>query len=266
MIANGNDGMVMPVTPMASGYGNGGFGGGDWGSWIILFLIFGMFGFGGNGFGGGGNQGANPWLLAANNRTTDAVTNGFDNAAITSQLGDINGAITSGFSSMEVANCNRAINQMQTDYQNQIASMNQRFADVTGTNNLISGLSANLQNCCCENRASIADLKYSVATEGCADRNALNLGVRDLLTNNTANTQNILDAIRGISDKLCAQELEAERRTNDSLRQQLAMAQLAASQTAQTAAIEQYVRPNPNPAYIVASPYSQGYGCGCGMA
>jgi len=249
MIANGNDGMIMPVAPVS-----GGFGGGDWSSWILLFLIFGMFGFGGNGF-GGGNQGANPWLLAANNRTTDAVTNGFDNAAITSQLGDINGAITSGFSSMEVANCNRAINQLQTDYQNQIASMNQRFADVTSTNNLITGLSTNLQNCCCENRASIADLKYSVATEGCADRNALNIGIRDLLTNNTANTQNILDAIRGISDKLCAQELEAERRTNDNLRQQLAMAQLAASQTAQTAMIEQYVRPNPSPAYIVANPY-----------
>lgn len=274
MIANGENGMVMPVAPMVGGYGNGGLCG-DWGSWIILFLIFGMFGFGGNGFGGNGNQGANPWLLAASQRTDDGVQAGFNQAALSGQLSGIQSSLTSGFSSAEVAGCNRAMNQMQTSYENQIASMNQRFSDTLSMNAQMNALASSLQNCCCENRASIADLKYSVATEGCADRNALNLGVRDLLTSGTANTQAILDGIRSINDKLCDQELQAERRENDNLRQQLSMAQLASSQNLQTQAIlagqerqanlvEQYVRPAAMPAYIVSNPNCcyQNYGCG----
>ena len=253
MITNGDNGLVMPVTPMGGyGYGSGGGLCGDWGSWIILFLIFGMFGFGGNGFGGNGNQGANPWLLAASQRTDDGVQAGFNQAAITGQLSGIQASIA------DLGNIG---------YQNQIADMNQRFSDATALNTQLSNLAMGLQNCCCNTQSAIADVKYSVATEGCADRNALNVGVRDLITNSTANTQSVLDAIRGINDKLCDQELQAERRENDSLRQQLAMAQLAASQSAQTSAIEQYVRPNPSPAYIVANPYcnyNQSYGCGCG--
>lgn len=273
MIANGNDGMIMPVTPM---YGNGGSGlGGDWGSWIILFLIFGMFG--GNGWGNNGNNGANPWLLAASQRTDEGVQAGFNQAALTGQLSGIQSSLTNGFANAEVAGCNRAMNQMQTAYENQIASMNQRFADVTAVTGQMNNIATALQNCCCENRASIADLKYNIATEGCADRNALNLGVRDLLTNSTANTQAILDSIRGINDKLCAQELQAERRENENLRQQLNMAQLASSQNLQTQQIlagqekqatlvEQYVRPVAMPAYIVQNPNCAypTYGCGYG--
>lgn len=245
MIGSNENGFYMPVAPaMYGGNGNnGGFGNGDWGMmWLILLIIFCGWGNNNNnggGFGGGNGSmnGAFPWLLNADNRTLDAVTTGFDNAAVMSQLGDINGSITNGFSNLEVSNCNRAINQLQTEYQNQIASMNQRFADTTAMNAQMNALSMGLQNCCCENRSSIADLKYTVATEACADRNAVNMGVRDVLTNNTSNTQAVLDAIRGINDKLCDQELQAERRENNNLRSQLQMAQLQASQTAQTAAI-----------------------------
>ena len=284
MIGTTNDNMVMPVSPMM-GYGNGNAGfGGDWTMWLVLLILF--CGWGGNGFGGGfGNNQLGydfPWLLNSNNRTLDAVTTGFDNAAVVGQLNGIQGSITNGFSSMEVANCNRAMNQMQTSYENQIASMNQRFTDTLNQSNQMNALSASLQNCCCENRASIADLKYTVSNEGCADRNALNLATRDLLTSGTSNTQAILDGIRSINDKLCDQELQAERRENNNLRQQLAMSQLASSQNLQTQAIlagqerqanlvEQYVRPVPQPAYIVQNPnccvgFNQGCGCGCGVA
>ena len=57
------------------------------------------------------------------------------------------------------------------------------------------GIQSSLQNCCCENRANIADLKYTVATENCADRAALSDGIRDVLTANNANTQRILDDV-----------------------------------------------------------------------
>ena len=50
------------------------------------------------------------------------------------------------------------------------------------------------QNCCCENRAAVADLKYTVATENCADRAALSDGIRDVIANQAANTQNLINS------------------------------------------------------------------------
>lgn len=244
-LENGSD-MVMPVAPLygnnnggwgypvpvMGGYGNGGFGGfgGDWGSLIVLFLIAAMFGgFGGMGFGGFGGFGGGfefPWLLAGQAGINQNTNNGFDNAALTSQLS----AIQSTLASNEVANCNRTIDSLQTAYSNQIASMNQSFANSQALDSRLDSLAMGLQNCCCENRQSIADLKYTVATEACADRNAVNNALRDVLTANTASTQRILD-------QLCADKIDAKNEKIADLERQLTMANLAASQTAQTAAI-----------------------------
>lgn len=142
------------------------------------------------------------------------------------------------------------------------------MATTQGMNSLAMGL----QNCCCENRASIADLKYTVASEACADRNAISDALRDVIANNTANTQAILD-------KMCQQEIDALKTQNANLQTQLNMMNLAKSQTAQTAqlladnanqtsTLEQYLAPVPRPAYIVANPNGcncgNNFGCGCG--
>ncbi|HAM15247.1 MAG TPA: hypothetical protein DCP91_05210, partial [Eggerthellaceae bacterium] len=88
-------------------------------------------------------------------------------------------------------------------------------------------------------RAATADLKYTVATEACADRAAVSDGIRDVLTAQTANTQAILD-------KLCALELDGVKnqlaqaqRENTGLQNQLNMATMQASQNAQNALIQQ---------------------------
>ena len=263
---------------------------GDWGSWIILFLIFGMFGYGnggwGNGFGGNNQLGYDfPWLLNSNNRTVDSVTNGFDNAAITSQLGDIQGAITNGFANNATALCggfagvNATINSAQNAiaqqlYTNQIADMNQRFTDAITQTNQMNNLASGLQNCCCENRAGLADLKYTVATENCADRAAVADGIRDVIAAQTASTQKILD-------QLCQDKIDAKNDEIARLRQEVAMKDLAASQTAQNAFIQQgfsnevdqlYNRlnncPVPSTPVFGRTPIftcNNGYaGCGCG--
>lgn len=270
-----NDNMVMPVAPYM-GYGNGnngGFGNGDWGSWIILFMLFGLFGGWGNGFGGGyGNNQLSydfPWLMSGQNNINANTNNGFRDALINDGINGIQSSLISGFAGVNSSICNASNGISQQLYTTQIADMNQRFTDTLTMNNQMNNLAAGLQNCCCSTQSGIADVKFAVANEGCSDRNALNMATRDLLTNNTSNTQAVLDAIRGINDKLCDQELQAERRTNDNLRQQLAMAQLQASQSNQTQQIENYVRPNPIPAYVVGNPYcnyNQNYGCGCGVA
>ena len=141
MISDGNNGMVMPVGPMyGAGYGGGnGALGGDWSSWILLFLIAMMFG--NNGWGNNGNSGANgqfPWLLASGQRTDDNVQAGFNQAATAGQLSSIQNSINSGFANAEVANCNRALTDLQANYQAQLNNLN-------GLNNVSMGL----QNCCC---------------------------------------------------------------------------------------------------------------------
>ena len=95
----------------------------------------------------------------------------------------------------------------------------------------VAGLTSAFQTCCCENRLATADLKYTVATENCADRQAISDGLRDVIASNTANTQAILD-------KLCQQEIDAKNDLIATLRSQLSMADLKASQIAQTAEIK----------------------------
>ena len=124
-----------------------------------------------------------------------------------------------------------------------------------------------------QNQAGISDLKFTVAQENCNDRQALNNGLRDLMAQNTANTNAIIQSqtqgFQGIQDKLCALQIENLKETNARLRTQLDMANLAASQTAQTSQIVQNnsmqtaqliqrIAPAPVPAYIVANPNSAG--------
>ena len=264
---NGGNEMVMPVAPMyGGGYGNNGFGCGD-GWWVILFL-FALMGNGGwgNGF-GGGNNGLFPYFTATN---TDAgVQRGFDTATITSQLSGINTSINNGFASAEVAGCNRAMDAMQSAYENQIASMNQNFANQQSLQQTLFGMQQAQAECCCENRLATCQTQNLVQNEGNATRFADANNTRDLLTNQTANTQAILD-------KLCQLELDAKNDKISDLERQLTMANLAASQTAQTGrlladnaaqtqALEQYLNPVPIPAYVVQNPNccTQNFGCGC---
>lgn len=219
---NGNS-MVMPVAPYG---GNGGFGGGfggDWG-WIILLLLFAGGGWGG--FGGGFDGAAiYPWMNQA-----DITTSGFQNAAtqqavsslqnsVTSGFGDVQNALCGGFAGVN-ANISNGFAQSEiADNSRQMANMQQMFS-----------VQSALQNCCCENRANIADLKYTVATENCADRQAISDGIRNVMENCNRNNQAILD-------KLCQLEIDGKNDRILELQNRLNMATLAASQTAQTAEI-----------------------------
>ena len=116
----------------------------------------------------------------------------------------------------------------------------------------------------------IGNLQYAVATEACADRNAISTALRDVLESNNAGVQKILDT-------MCQDKIDAKNEQIANLRQQLYMAQLASSQSAQTDriladnasqtyALEQYLAPVAKPAYIVQNHNccQQNWGCGCG--
>lgn len=201
---------VYPYPPYYN-QNNGGFGNGMDGLWglIALAIVFG--GFGGNGFGfGGGNNNMLYDINANTNR-------GFDNVSIHNNLDEIQATLTNGFTNIansfanaEVNRCNQTTNLLQS----------------------LNGLGTQFQNCCCENRLATADLKYTIATENCADRQAIQMGVRDIIESQTRGTQAVLD-------KLCQQEIDAKNDIIANLRTQLNMATLSASQTAQTALIRE---------------------------
>ena len=238
----------MSAADIAAVTGNDGFGNGNGAWWIILFLF--ALGWGGYGYGNGGGNGVDAYMQR-----------GFDQTAVMSGINGLTSAVANGFANAEVSRCNGQTNILQAMNNNQMNT-------IQGMNTLAMGL----QNCCCENRASVADLKYTVATEACADRSAISEALRDVIANNTANTQAILD-------KMCQQEIDALKTQNANLQTQLNMMNLAQSQTAQTAqiladnanqtnALEQYLAPVPRPAYIVANPNGcncgNNFGCGCG--
>lgn len=230
-------GMVMPVSPMGN-YG-GGYGFGGDGAWwlLILFALFMGNGWGGYGNGGGGTA-----------FVDNSVQRGFDQASVMGALGDLTGAVNAGFAGVEASANAR-----------QIADMQNAFA-----------LQSQLASCCCENRLASADLKYTVATENCADRFEAAQNTRDIIENANRNNQAILD-------KLCALELDAKNDKINDLQRELTMATLAASQGAQTAQIladnsrqtatlEDYLNPVPRPAYVVQNPNccAPTNSCGCG--
>lgn len=273
--ANGNNGFAYPypVYPMNNGFGgNGGFLGGD--GWIVLLLLL-AFGGWGNGNGNGGFFGNNSfdngyaWLSNGQKEIMQNTNNGFDTLHLSNQLegtrdgiyglsnqlcnstSDITSAISNGFYSSEIAANNRAVNQMQDTF-----ALSRQFAD-----------------CCCENRLGIADLKSTILSENCADRAALADGLKDVLINQTANTQRILD-------QLCNDKIDEKNEKIADLQRQLSMADLKASQIAQNAFISQgfanevdalYNRlancPVPSTPVYGRTPIftcPQNNGCGCG--
>ena len=210
MALTDDNSMVMPVAPM---YGNGGgfgsgFGGDGW--WILLLFILlgnGAWGGFGGGFGGGFDGGLYPWMNQSNQ-----INGGFRDQMLSTQLNGIQNSVTSGFGDVQTALCggfagvNASINGAQNAiasqmYANQIADLERSFAAQTAQTAGMTALQAQLAQCCCDNRAATADLKYTVATENCQDRTQSLMNTRDIIDSQTRGTQAILD-------KLCALELD----------------------------------------------------------
>lgn len=255
---NGNGLSAADIAAVTGANGNGAFGWGEGGLfWIIVLFLFAMMGNWGNGFGGGNAQ--MPYILS--NTTNTDIQRGFDQQALMSGINGINTTVANGFANAEISRCNSQANILQTLNNNQSA-----------TNANMNTLAMSLQNCCCENRAGLADLKYTVATEACADRQA----VTDALT---AVTTAMNAGFQGIYNQMCQDKIDSKNEEIANLRTQLSMKDLAASQIAQTsqilsnneaqtAALERYLAPNPIPAYVVQNPNccNPGYytgSCGC---
>lgn len=247
MLTNETGLSAADVAAVMNGNNGGGFGGwNDNSFWLIILFLFMFNGGWGNGF---GNYGGGTTYVA------NDVQRGFDQSALINGINGVQTSLTNGFADVNQALCNGFAQSEISANARQMATMNQTF-----------GL-----------QQSIANLGYNVASEACADRQAVNDGVRDIVASNTANTQALLNTINGgiqaIQDKLCQQEIDAIKNENANLRTQINLANLQASQGAQTAAIladnaaqtARLLPQAPVPAYVVANPNCcQQNTCGCG--
>ena len=198
---------TMPVAP--AGNGNSGYGwGGDGLFWIVILFLFAFCGWGGNGWGGNNGGGVmDGYVLTSDfanlERKLDAVNSGLCDGFYAMNTGMLNGfagvtqAVNSGFQNAELARCSQ-----------QAALMQQLFA-----------MQMQAQECCCENRAAIAQVRYDMATQACDTRNTVQVAARDIIDNQNANSRAVLDFLQNSRMR----DLEAE---NSSLK-------LAASQAAQ---------------------------------
>ena len=225
---------TMPVQPANNYSGGMGMWGQDW-IWIIVLFLF---GWGRNGFSNGSGV-TDGYVLASDfsniERKIDGVNSGVCDGFYAMNTGMLNGfagvtqAVTSGFSQAELARCNQQAALMQ-----QLNAMQMQSA-----------------NCCCENRAAIAQVRYDMAAQACDTRNTVQNATRDIIDANNQNSRAILDFLT--QSKLS--DLQTE---NQNLK-------LAASQAAQNNYLISQLRPCPIPAYTVQNPYccNQFSCCGC---
>lgn len=235
-LSDGGVQATMPVAPVNSS--NGGFGWGGEGSWFIIILfLFAFLGWGNGGWGNNGNGGGvvDGYVLTSDfanvERKIDSVNQGLcDGFYQQAQL--VNGtnmAMANGFAQAELSRSNQQAALMQ-----QLNAMQMQAA-----------------NCCCENRAAIAQVRYDMATQACDTRNTVQNATRDIIDANNQNSRAILDFLT--QSKLS--DLQTE---NQNLK-------LAASQAAQNSYLVSQLRPSPIPAYTVQNPYccNQFACCGC---
>ena len=237
---------------------DGGFGWGNDGAWWIIILL--LFGWGGRGFGGfGGGYGAGQGGCGCSPCATQAdLAAGFNNSAVLNNLDGIENALCQGFNGV-----NTALLQGFAGVDNAVCTLGY---NVQGGFN---ALSAQLAQCCCDNRAAIADVKYTIANEGCDTRHTIYNSTRDIIDNANANSRAILDFLT--QDKIAT--LTAENQSLKFAASQSAQnAFITANQEAQTAElIRRLGRDCPVPAYVVPNPnccynanVTFGNGCGCG--
>lgn len=240
---DGNNG--LSAADVAAVTGNGGFGsfGGD-GAWLILILLL-FAAFNGNGWGGYGNGGPMPYQF---NNVNNDVQRGFDQQAV---MGGLNG-IQAGINSLAQGQCTGFSQAEIAANQRQMASMQQNWNAQSAIDGRLDTLAMNQQNCCCENRQAVADLKYTMAQESAATRantdakvqNVMDKlcqleldGVKQNYDNRIAlMQQNYENQIRGLNERLNALDRAASQNSQT--------AQILADNAAQTALIRQWVNPN----------------------
>lgn len=219
-----------------------GDGWGDGNGWWVLIILFALFGWGGRGFGGYGNEGGN--CGCGTPATCADLQRGFDNQGVTNKLNGLeNGICSLGYDQLAQMNgINQNITQTGFGIQNAITQMG--IANMQDTN----ALSRQLADCCCENRAAIAQVRYDMATDTCAITTAISNAARDITDNANANYRALHDEFVAFRIAQKDEKIAEQQSLINSLN-------LAVSQRNQNDYLISQLRPCPVPSYNVPNPF-----------
>jgi len=272
---------------------NGGFFGNE-GLWAVIILAI-IFGWGTNGYGrnGGGDGGMNsyiPYLVGTgatgqggadtraalmegfNQQDTSRALLGIQNGICSlgydqlAQMNGINANIAAGFAGVNNAICTlgyqnaQLVNGLERSVANgdnaiSLAIMQEGNARQAGQ----TAIQTQIASCCCENKQLIGDLKYTIAQEDCATRQAIADNARAVMDNCNANYRSLMDYF--VQDKIAT--LTAENQNLKFAASQASQnALLTSAMCQQTDTILNRVNPRPIPAYQVANPNAATNCCG----
>lgn len=230
---------VADIAAVTGGRNDNMDGMGGFGAWWVVILILAMFGWGRGGFGYGDNGGGNGSCCAP--ASCADLQRGFDNQGVTNKLNGLeNGLCSLGYDQLAQMNgINQNINQTGYTIRDAITQMG--IAQMQDTN----ALSRQLGDCCCENRAAIAQVRYDMATDTCAITTAVDrLGDR-------------------IEGRLTQMEMARKDERIAELQSLVNSLNLAQSQANQNQFFSQKIdnlqntlRPCPTPAYITCNPWA----------
>lgn len=221
---------------------NGAFGmDGGWWAWILIFALFGW----GNG-GWGWNNGQNAGAAAA---TQADIQRGFDNQTVMGSLRGIEQGLCSlGYD--QLAQMNGINNNITTSA---FATQNAITQGTISNMQSFNALQAQQQNCRCENRAAIAQVRYDMATDTCSVVNA----IKDA---SNAQMQNCNNNYRSLECKIDNLVLESKNQQIADLQMQLNRCDRDSALQGTASYIISQVRPTAQPSFIVPNPYTGGYG------
>ena len=173
--------------------------------------------------------------------TTNDVASGFSTSASMSDLNDI----LLGQAGIQQTLC-QGFNGVNTAILTSANQTNQGICNLGyNVQNGFNSIAHQISDCCCETQRAIDSVKFAQAQQTC-----------DLITNQNANTQRVIDYL-------------TNKETQD-LRDKLQAANFQLSQLAQNSYLVGELRPTARPAYITCSPYESAFGygrnggCGCG--
>jgi hypothetical protein len=160
--------------------------------------------FGGGMNGGFGGNNSFPWIMNGQNGINANTNEAFRDANLDAGIAGITAQLNS----------------------NMVNGMQNTFGAQTAVTEALTDIRAQLSQCCCDNRLATVQTQNIVQAEGAATRLAIQNQTQEIL------------------DKLCQQEIDALKASNIALQNQVNMLNLAASQTAQTATLENFIRAN----------------------
>lgn len=243
-----------------TGNNNGGFGFGNgeggW-FWIIILFLFVFAGNGwGNGFGGGNAGAADNYVLASDFAQVERKIDGVY-AGICDSTFALNNTINSGFAAAQ-------------------NTMTQGFAGLnTGmvtqgyeTRNAISGIGAQMAQCCCDIRSDLAGVNYNMANQANMLSRDVERGFCDTQYRDAQNTNALLQSGHADADRIIAKLDAMETARKDERIAQLqtdnAALKFQISQDGQSRWLYEQLGPKcPQAAYVVQPPQQVTFPTNC---